>query len=44
MTKNVTEKKPAKGKNIDETTGVETTGHSWDGITELNNPMPRWWL
>ncbi len=44
MTKNVTEKKPAKGKNIDETTGVETTGHSWDGITELNNPLPRWWL
>ncbi len=23
---------------------VETTGHEWDGITELNNPMPRWWL
>jgi cytochrome c oxidase cbb3-type subunit III len=23
---------------------VETTGHSWDGITELNNPMPRWWV
>ncbi|SDL37002.1 cytochrome-c oxidase, cbb3-type subunit III [Aliiruegeria lutimaris] len=23
---------------------VETTGHSWDGIEELNNPMPRWWL
>jgi len=22
----------------------ETTGHEWDGITELNNPMPRWWL
>ena len=31
-------------KNIDETTGVSTTGHEWDGITELNNPMPRWWL
>ena len=29
---------------IDETTGVETTGHSWDGIEELNNPLPRWWL
>ncbi len=28
----------------DETTGVDTTGHSWDGITELNNPLPRWWL
>ena len=24
--------------------GVETTGHEWDGIKELNNPAPRWWL
>jgi len=23
---------------------VETTGHEWDGIEELNNPLPRWWL
>ncbi len=23
---------------------VETTGHEWDGIRELDNPMPRWWL
>ncbi|ARC87614.1 cytochrome-c oxidase, cbb3-type subunit III [Rhodovulum sp. MB263] len=23
---------------------VGTTGHSWDGIEELNNPLPRWWL
>jgi cytochrome c oxidase cbb3-type subunit III len=22
----------------------ETTGHSWDGIQEYNNPLPRWWL
>ncbi len=22
----------------------ETTGHEWDGITELNNPLPRWWF
>ena len=22
----------------------ETTGHEWDGIEELNNPLPRWWL
>jgi cytochrome c oxidase cbb3-type subunit 3 len=25
-------------------TGVQTTGHEWDGIKELNNPLPRWWL
>lgn len=31
-------------KNTDELSGVETTGHSWDGIQELNNPLPRWWL
>ncbi|AXI45233.1 cytochrome-c oxidase, cbb3-type subunit III [Sulfitobacter sp. SK012] len=29
---------------VDEETGVETTGHVWDGIEELNNPLPRWWL
>jgi cytochrome c oxidase cbb3-type subunit 3 len=24
---------------------VENTGHVWDGdLTELNNPLPRWWL
>lgn len=28
----------------DDVTGVETTGHEWDGIKELNNPLPRWWL
>ncbi|AYD00998.1 cytochrome-c oxidase, cbb3-type subunit III [Neorhizobium sp. NCHU2750] len=31
-------------KHIDELSGVETTGHEWDGIRELNNPLPRWWL
>ncbi len=31
-------------KEIDATSGVETTGHEWDGIKELNNPAPRWWL
>lgn len=31
-------------KEIDEISGVETTGHEWDGIKELNTPMPRWWL
>jgi cytochrome c oxidase cbb3-type subunit 3 len=28
----------------DDATGVNTTGHEWDGIKELNNPLPRWWL
>ncbi|MBC6404880.1 MAG: cytochrome-c oxidase, cbb3-type subunit III [Rhodospirillales bacterium] len=27
----------------DAISGVETTGHEWDGIKELNNPLPRWW-
>jgi cytochrome c oxidase cbb3-type subunit 3 len=31
-------------KDIDSVTGTDTTGHSWDGIKELNNPLPRWWL
>jgi len=30
--------------DIDEISGVETTGHEWDGLKELNNPAPRWWL
>ncbi|KPF91441.1 cytochrome C oxidase Cbb3 [Novosphingobium sp. AAP83] len=29
---------------LDDATGVETVGHEWDGIEELNNPLPRWWL
>lgn len=29
---------------VDEQSGVETTNHEWDGIRELNNPLPRWWL
>ncbi len=31
-------------REIDSHTGVETTGHEWDGIKELNSPLPRWWL
>ncbi|HHB83080.1 MAG TPA: cytochrome-c oxidase, cbb3-type subunit III [Devosia sp.] len=31
-------------RDIDDISGVETTGHEWDGIKELNNPLPRWWL
>lgn len=34
----------AEEKDVDAVTGVDTTGHSWDGIKELDNPMPRWWL
>jgi cytochrome c oxidase cbb3-type subunit 3 len=29
---------------VDAHSGVDTTGHEWDGIKELNNPLPRWWL
>lgn len=31
-------------KEVDKLTGTETTGHEWDGIRELNTPLPRWWL
>ncbi|MFT3987840.1 cytochrome-c oxidase, cbb3-type subunit III [Aestuariivirga sp.] len=31
-------------QKVDPVSGIETTGHSWDGIEELNNPLPRWWL
>jgi cytochrome c oxidase cbb3-type subunit 3 len=31
-------------KEIDQVTGTQTTGHEWDGIKELDTPMPRWWL
>lgn len=31
-------------KRFDEATGQETTGHSYDGIEELNTPLPKWWL
>lgn len=32
-------------KELDAVTGVETTGHVWDGdIKELNKPLPKWWL
>lgn len=39
----MTEQTP-ETKEIDEFSNVETTGHTWDGIKELNNPLPRWWL
>ena len=31
-------------EHLDEISGVSTTGHEWDGIKELNNPLPRWWV
>ena len=31
-------------KHVDQVTGVETTGHEWDGIRELNKPLPKWWV
>ncbi len=30
--------------HVDEASGTRTTGHEWDGIRELNTPLPRWWL
>lgn len=34
----------ADKRELDEATQTETTGHEWDGIKELDTPMPRWWL
>ena len=34
----------ADNRDIDHHSGVETTGHEWDGLKELNNPLPRWWV
>lgn len=31
-------------REIDELSGTQTTGHEWDGIKELDTPMPRWWV
>ncbi|MBS0520498.1 MAG: cytochrome-c oxidase, cbb3-type subunit III [Proteobacteria bacterium] len=28
----------------DQLSGTDTTGHEWDGIKELNTPLPSWWL
>jgi len=30
--------------HVDSLSGQTTTGHEWDGIRELNTPLPRWWL
>ena len=31
-------------QDLDHVTGKTTTGHEWDGIKELNTPLPRWWV
>jgi len=31
-------------REIDAHSGQATTGHEWDGIKELDTPLPRWWL
>jgi cytochrome c oxidase cbb3-type subunit 3 len=28
----------------DDVSGRKTTGHVWDGIKELNTPLPSWWV
>ncbi|MET0371959.1 MAG: cytochrome-c oxidase, cbb3-type subunit III [Sphingobium sp.] len=33
-----------KTPRIDAATGTPTKGHEWDGIEELDTPLPRWWL
>jgi cytochrome c oxidase cbb3-type subunit 3 len=31
-------------KRPNEAAQGDVTGHSWDGLQEYNNPLPRWWL
>jgi cytochrome c oxidase cbb3-type subunit 3 len=28
----------------DTVSGTDTTGHDWDGVKELNTPLPTWWV
>src|SRR4029077_13346114 len=34
----------AEQGDIDHVSGKTPTGHEWDGIKELNTPLPRWWV
>jgi cytochrome c oxidase cbb3-type subunit 3 len=34
----------AGNREKDPITGQYTTGHEWDGIQELNTPLPKWWV
>jgi len=34
----------ADKRERDELSGTDTTGHEWDGLKELDTPLPRWWL
>lgn len=29
---------------VDDATGTNLVGHEWDGIEELDTPLPRWWV
>ena len=35
---------PHTPPQIDQATGQEMKDHEWDGIVELDTPLPRWWL
>jgi cytochrome c oxidase cbb3-type subunit III len=33
-----------ENEKVDSATGQTIRTHEWDGITELNTPLPRWWI